>query len=72
MSRQAVQIGTVYESVGGLRQRWEVSEIIEKPGHPTHVRLTSLRATKDVRLFAAAALGDRTRFRPLSEREPMH
>lgn len=72
MSRQAVQIGSVYESVGGGRQRWEVSEIIEKPGHPTHVRLTSLRSAKDVRLFAAVALADRTRFRPLSEREPVH
>jgi hypothetical protein len=72
MSRQPVQIGAIFESVGGARHRWEVTEIIEKPGHPLHVRLTSLRSANDVRLFAAAALADRTRFRALPEREGAH
>lgn len=65
MARGHIQIGAVYETVGAFPRQWEVDEVIEKPGHPVHVRLRARRGARDERLYAAAALNDREKFRPL-------
>ncbi len=63
MSRTPLQVGSIYESVGSWRLRWQLSEIVDTPGYPLHVRLSSLDTSKDVRLFGSVVLSDTSRFR---------
>lgn len=60
-------IGNRYASADAWQTRWEVVEIVEKPGYPSHVRLRSLRDPADFRLIAVAALLDRARFVPIQD-----
>jgi hypothetical protein len=69
MARAPLQIGSIYESVGSWRLRWQLSEIVDSPGFPLHVRLSSLGTSKDVRLFASVVLNDTSRFRLVHQNE---
>ena len=60
--KHRIAIGSVYAAVGAWQSRWQVREIIEKPGYPDHVRLQSLSEAGDERLIAVAALLDRSKF----------
>lgn len=65
MARSRIEVGAVYETVGAFPRQWQVDEVIEKPGHPPHVRLRARREGRDVRLFSTTVLSDREKFRPL-------
>lgn len=64
--KHRIEVGSVFASVSAWGSRWKVTEIIEKPGYPDHVRIQSLTEPGDHRLLAVAALLDRSKFVPES------
>lgn len=64
-----VAVGNIYESVGAWKSRWQVKQVIEKPGYPTHARLISTENRMESKLIAIAALQDRSKFSPIAIRQ---